>query len=176
MAEVKMGASGFPGGRTVVAAELYRLLCIFASSPFFEERSKGDWGGGGLYASSVEAFEYEEIARILLVLSATMRNEWDLDPEAARSRADRIASVGQLVPHLAVPDRLEPLSIRESFNKVLHARTITLERSEPRPVGGHLEPCVHLYGAFNGKEWKATLDIYRWAEAVHMLTGLATRR
>ena len=48
---------------------------------------------------------------------------------------------------------------------------MNFDRSEgPSIYSGHLEPFVHLYGEYQGKKWKAKVDIYRWCQAIHMLT------
>ena len=63
------------------------------------------------------------------------------------------------------------LCLRESFNKILHAYTLNLERAEgPSFTSGYLLPQVHLYGEFRGAEWKATINVYAWAEAVHAIS------
>jgi len=163
----------FPREEQLISRELYRLLTIFASSRTLAELTKSDQGGC-LYSWSVQSFEYPEIGRILLNLAAMLRNDWDANPgriESNLSIANANRQVGVLIPNLAEPQRLVPLDLRESFNKILHAYTINLDRSEgPSIFDGHLNPRVHLYGDKRAVQWKATLEIYPWAELVHVIT------
>jgi len=56
------------------------------------------------------------------------------------------------------------------LNKILHAYTIDPDRSQrPSIVDGYLLPFVHLYGEKSGKRWKASVDVFKWAEILHAL-------
>lgn len=61
--------------------------------------------------------------------------------------------------------------MRESWNKILQRHTMNFERSNgPSVYSGHLEPFLHLYGHLNNCEWCATIEVYRWCEAIHALS------
>jgi hypothetical protein len=160
-------AQGYPREEQHIARELYRLLTIFASSASLVGRRQHDHC---VYGWSIASFEYAEIGRLLVSLAAMLRNDWDATPlriaENLKS-AGKTGPVGTLIPNLAKPAAID-LTLRESLNKILHAHAINLERSEgPRVTSGHLLPTVHLYGQKGQHEWKASLDVYLWAESVH---------
>lgn len=113
-------------------------------------------------------FEFPEISRILLTVAVLVRNDWDGAPQrfetAIASGGDW--SVGTLVEDLTNP-LPRPLPLRESLNKIIHATAINLDRSDSLTIcSGHLLPRLHLYGAKGDKDWKAELDVYRWAETI----------
>jgi hypothetical protein len=163
---------GYPREEQLVSREVYSLLAIFAASQTLAERRKST-NGGCVYSWSIQSFEYAEIGRILVSLAAMLRNDWDAFPSRAEQNLDTLGptpQVGVLIPDIDQPAPAIPLALRDSFNKILHAHTLNLERSEgPSPTSGHLLPRVHLYGEHHGKQWKATLEIYAWAEVVHAI-------
>lgn len=157
---------GFPREHQLVDRELYRLLTIFAASPKLAELQRSDQGGC-VYSWSVRTFEYPEIGRILVSLAAMLRNDWDADRVRIEQNLSLQPSteVGVLFPNLNRPSKSVPLELRESLNKILHAHTINLDRSEgPTVCDGHLIPRVFLYGEKRNVPWKATLEIYTWVE------------
>lgn len=162
--------SGLPCEGQLVSLELYRLLTIFAGSPKIVELRRSD-DGGCVYSWSVRSFEYPEFGRILVSLAAMLRNDWDANPgrvDANLSLLQPKSHVGILTANLTAPTGTVPLDFRESLHKILHASTINLDRSQgPSIYDGHLNPRVHLYGKKAASQWKATLEIYPWAEIVH---------
>jgi hypothetical protein len=166
-------ASGIPHQDQLVSLELYRLLTIFAGSPKIAELQESA-DGGCVYSWSVRSFEYPEIGRILVSLAAMLRNDWDANPDRVAANLSSLNSnsrVGVLIPNLKKPSETEPLVLRESLHKILHARTINLDRSQgPSIYDGHLNPRVHLYGQKQTSNWKATLEIFDWAQMVHAVS------
>jgi hypothetical protein len=164
---------GHPREDQLVSREIYRLLTIFASSEALEKRRKSQ-DGRCVYSWSIECFEYTEIGRILVTLSAMLRNDWDAYPWRSEQNLTTIGqdtSVGFLIPDLDDAATSTPLAVRESFNKILHSEKLHLDRSEGGDLTrGYLLPRVHLYGMHHGRRWKASIDIFRWAEAVHVLS------
>jgi hypothetical protein len=162
-----------PREEQLVSRELYQLLTIFAASPKLAELQQSDQGGC-VYSWSVRSFEYPEIARVLVSLAAMLRNDWDANPARVEGNLSMFhpnSEVGVLIPNLEKPTRTVPLKLRESLNKILHAYTINLDRSQgPSIYDGHLNPRIHLYGDREGVQWKATLEVYRWAEMVHSIS------
>ena len=169
---------GYPREEELISRELYRLLTIFASTGVLSARGKH---GADVYLRSRDSFEYAEIARILVSVAAMIRSSTDAGAgpgEEYLSFVEPDSTVGTLVADISSPTRRAVrLEWRESLNKILHAYAINLEygkaprvatpRSNPHVVFGRLNPLVHLYGEHRGKHWKATLDIYRWAEVMH---------
>jgi hypothetical protein len=163
---------GIPMDSIATERDLYLLLAIFGASKEICLRRKDDDDEASVYGRSVRAFELPEVGRLLVSLSASCRNDWDYRPcsidDALKARSES-PHVGVLVEDLSAPDRV-PLSIRESWHKILHCHTMNFQRSEgPSIYSGHLEPHVHLYGEYKRKNWKASIDIFRWCEVVHSL-------
>ena len=164
---------GIPMDASVVARDIYLLLAIFGASREICLRRKGEDDQASVYGHSIRAYELPEVGRLLVSLAASCRNDWDyrssLIDETLKLCAES-PEVGVLVGDLSLPSPA-PLLIRESWHKILHCHTMNFERSEgPSIYSGHLEPHVHLYGEYKGKNWKASLDVYRWSEVVHALT------
>jgi len=164
---------GHPRDEQLVSREIYNLLTIFASSEALEKRRTSQ-ERGCVYSWTIECFEYTEIGRILVTLSAMLRNDWDAYPYSSEQNLALIGqdtSVGTLIPDLDDAATSTPLSVRESFNKILHSDKLNLDRSEGGNLTrGYLLPRVHLYGMHRGRRWKASIDIFRWAESIHVLS------
>jgi hypothetical protein len=164
-------AAGAPRHGFAVSRELYSLLTIFGASETIAARSK-DASPTTVYGYVLREYEFVEVGRILTNLSAMLRNEWNADEGGMCARIASLdgidTTVGTLTRDLARPEGTEPLLLRESFNKILHCATLNPDRSErPSIYSGHLNPFIHLYGEHREKEWKATLDVYRWAENIY---------
>ena len=161
--------NGYPREEQLVSRELYQLMNIFAAAPAIARRSGG--AGGHVYEWAIRSFEYLEISRILVSVSALLRNDWDANRSRITSKlGDTDQQVGVFTEDLDRPRQRQPLLIRESFNKVLHASTINLDRSKgPSIYDGHVRPKVHLYGEYRGRDWKATIEVFRWIECVHVV-------
>jgi hypothetical protein len=164
---------GIPMDAIAVARDLYVLLAIFGASKEICLRRKSDDDQGSVYGHSIRAFELSEVGRLLVSLAAGCRNDWDYRSQSIDDALKACAEspeVGVLVEDLSHPSPA-PLLIRESWHKILHCHTMNFQRSEgPSIHSGHLEPHVHLYGEYKGKNWKASIDVYRWCEVVHALT------
>ena len=161
--------AGAPRHVFTVSRDLYTLLTVFGASQTIASRARK----ANVYDFVRREFEVVEVGRILTVLAATLRNEWDANPGIMVSRLESFgipedAPVGTLVPNIAKPNVSWPLPVRDSFNKILHCTVLNLDRSEgPSIYDGHLNPFVHLYGEHQNAEWRATLDVYRWADVVY---------
>jgi hypothetical protein len=166
---------GIPIEPVILFRDIYLLLAIFSASKEICGRRRGADDEGSVYGYSIRFFELTEVGRLLVSLAATCRNDWDHRNTSIEESLELCAEspkiVGKLVPNLDLPATVEDLSVRESWNKILHCHTMNFQRSEgPTLYSGHLEPFVHLYGEFREKQWKATVDIFRWCEVVHALT------
>lgn len=159
---------------TYIAHDIYLLLTIFSSSKEICCRRSDENDKGSVYGYSIREFELPEIGRLLVSLAASCRNDWDSRSQSiddTLKNCGQSSSVGTLTKDIAKPSQTNPLLVRESWNKILHCNTMNFQRSEgPSVYSGHLEPQVHLYGEWNAKEWKASIDIYRWCEVMHALT------
>ncbi len=161
---------GLPRDEQLVSRELYGLLCIFGASSEIDRRRKDDEDTSSVYGWSLRSFEFVELSRILVSLAAMLRNQWDSGNGLGMvEQLGGEPTVGTWIPDLS-RGAVKDLQLRESFNKILHADTLNMERSKgPAFFDGHLEPRVHLYGRHGDAEWKATIDVYQWAEGAHML-------
>ena len=66
----------------------------------------------------------------------------------------------------------ETLSLRESFNKIIHATqvSISISESETEPGNTHFwDGQVHLIGTLRKSEWSHSLVVGDWAKAVRRL-------
>jgi hypothetical protein len=164
---------GIPTEPGILFRDLYRLLAVFSASKEICGRRCGADDQGSVYGYSIRHFELSEVGRLLVSLAATCRNDWDyrsMSIEESLKMCAESPVVGELVNDLNVPSAIQNLYVRESWNKILHCHTMNFQRSEgPTLYSGHLEPFVHLYGEFRGKQWKATIDVFRWCEVVHAL-------
>jgi hypothetical protein len=167
---------GYPTAPLLLDREIYSLLCIFGASQTLDER-RASRSETNLYEHSIKEFEFAEISRLLLTIAVVVRNALDAKPgnfddPDVYPWLER--SVGTLVPDLAKQE-VEPLDLRQSLHKVIHATSINLDRSTGKNIyDGHLLPTVHLYGTKpQGKkrerQWKASLEVYSWAEAISSL-------
>ena len=164
---------GIPLDPFVVGRDIYRLLAIFGASREIAARRSGEDDKGSVYGYSIRAFELSEVGRLLVSLAAGCRNGWD---RRAESIDDQLAAcaesseVGVLFRDIRSGEETQLVCAR------ILAQDSPLRHDELRPerrasiYSGHLEPFVHLYGEYQGQNWKARIDIYRWCQAVHVLT------
>jgi len=143
------------------ALELHRLLAIFLASPSFAKLRKGN-GESWEAIDHLQQFEDDEITRILLSAAVT-----------ARVLDDREDGVfGQIAGDCGILSEAKggeitkvPLTLREACNKIIHAKKIRFDVSETDERQPYLNPTIYLYGTrSNGLEWKATLDVIKFAE------------
>ena len=165
---------GIPMNSTNIARDIYLLLAIFSASKEICSRRSDENDEGSVYGYSIRGFELPEVGRLLVSLAASCRNDWDSRSQSiddALKDCGQSPSVGTLKKDITKPSKTTSLLIRESWNKILHCHTMNFQRSDGTSVySGYLEPYVHLYGERNAKEWKASIDIYRFCEVVHALT------
>lgn len=58
----------------------------------------------------------------------------------------------------------EDLNLREACNKVVHAKEVTIQRSNVG-LSSCLEGAIHLCGIYDRKEWAASLSVYDFCRA-----------
>ena len=147
--------------------DLYRLACAFFASADFARlgRAADDEPVSALAAEHQE----DEISRLLVTIAATVRVIQDRDATASRSLQ---ISCGRLLPNLANAKEVEPLSLREACNKIIHATKFNFdikplphsERQLPNPTHV-LRPLLHLYGKQRNAHWKAELNVIHFVRA-----------
>jgi len=165
---------GIPMDIVSITRDLYLLLCMFSASKVLHDRRPDSDDKRSVYGYSIRNFELTEVGRLLVSLAAGCRNDWDCRSSLIEEELEMCAEtsdVGVLIKDTSQPTKKTTLTVRESWNKILHCHTMNFQRSEGRHIyAGYLEPTVHLYGHHHGAEWKASIDIYRWCEVVHALT------
>ena len=143
------------------ALELHRLLAIFLASRSFAKLRKGN-GERWEAIDHLQQFEDDEITRILLSAAVTARVVDDRE----EGFFERVAGTcGVLVEEKNGAPSEIPLTLREACNKIIHAKKIRFDVDETDEGQPFINPTIYLYGArSNGSEWKATLDVIKFAE------------
>ncbi|MDP3937547.1 MAG: hypothetical protein Q8R92_05350 [Deltaproteobacteria bacterium] len=154
---------GYPIESTYLDLEIYRLVAIFGAAPLVASTENFDWGWLKRH------YEFPEACRLLVSLAAILRNQIDASPLSAEDGlAKHGASVGTLVPDRSKPGKSKPLSFRDACSKILHADFINPDVTDAeKPNESPLNPVVHLYGELLGKKWKASLNVYEFAQCAH---------
>lgn len=167
-------AGGIPYDSQGLARDTYFLLALFTASKEISLKRPEQNEDGSVYGYCLHNFELPEISRLLVSLAAMCRNAWEHSSFSIEDSLELKAEspvVGTLIKNIEKDPVVEKLHVRESWNKILHCRTINFERSEAGSIySGHLEPVFHLYGEFQSKKWKASIDVFRWCEVIHALT------
>jgi hypothetical protein len=96
----------------------------------------------------------------LLTLSITARV---IDDRENRIFKDISSPCGTLQENLENVVVMQ-LTLREACNKIIHAKKIRFD-IEGSEMLAHLNPFIYIYGdSPNGRSWKATLDIIKFAK------------
>jgi hypothetical protein len=158
------GGQGFlQENRARIRLDIYRVLAtIFASSAFHHIEHTADDAFGRLASD----FELVEIEHRLVNIAASVRVL--LDSHSPRTEWDRLPC-GSLWKNRHDVQGEHELGLREACNKIIHARIRNLDVDDYEVPTG-LEPFVHLYGEQLGTDWKATVDLVRFAAAALRMT------
>jgi len=156
----------------VLRLDLYRLICYFHSSHYLATLSDGEdfcpW-----QALRFE-FQDQEVMRILLQTAVAVRFTGCGHADPLRvDRAWLEDPVGRLYKSVR-QEQSEPLSVRESCNKIIHARYIVPDNNGRRnPCERVIKPTVFCYeDAEQQTGWKAEIDLLLFAEAADGLFQL----
>lgn len=147
--------------------QIYLLLCLFFASREFDESKNEDL----LMLRS--KLQEKEICRILITISACLRNDMDRNPFIASQALRGISdSVGVLEEDKKGVMSAVNLSVRDAFNKIVHCDFINFDYVDSKArIGDALNPFVYLYGKKqNNAPWRAVLDIKKFANVVSRLT------
>jgi hypothetical protein len=155
--------SGFQFESPQLDMKIYRLITTVAGSYELAERvgreeegQKWEW---------FKRAEIPELSRLLVSIAAICRS--NIDAFDAWSDLDEMeidAPVGILYPDLSEPENDEELGFRSACNKILHTDRFNPDVEDPaRGMDSALRPLIHLYGQYHGDNWKAILQIYRFA-------------
>lgn len=158
------GRAGHLPDAASMLVELHRLLAIFLASQQF-----ADLVEAGVHHQEelhdpvlrLQAVEDSEIPRILLSAAITGRV---LDDANRRVLNDVAGACGTLIQDLRAPENSEELSLREAFNKIIHATKLHVDLEQNARGRSYLQPFLYLYGRRNRDEWKATLNVVEFAK------------
>lgn len=156
---------GYPVETSYLDLEIYRLVAIFGAAPTLAQRDRFDWSWLKRY------YEFPEACRILVSLAALLRNQMDSSPATTEEALSKHgSSVGVLTPSVRTPTKACPLAFREACNKILHADFINPDVTDAAdPENAALNPIVHLYGTLGKADWRASLNIFEFAQCAHAL-------
>lgn len=151
--------------------KIYQLAGAIASSAYLSKDAVDFIPGMGAsieedsYAelrSLLDDFEIEHATRLLLetAVIARIRSDDIKDESPEFSRYAHITFVGTLEEENLRSD----LSLRESWNKIIHARTIDFNYIAPDELHfkRSISETVKLTGAKNKKEWSAVVSLDRY--------------
>jgi hypothetical protein len=148
-----------------IRRDLWRLLVIFLADRQFAIITEQEFFADGheqlLLALSSE-FADDEISRILLSSAIALRVIDDREGGVL----ERFADCGELQADVEA-ERVEPLSLREACNKIVHAEQVNsdVERLDGGPVDRpgmsptFINPLLYLYGSHNRMRWRCVLDV-----------------
>jgi len=142
-------------------SDLYRLISSFYASITFAEC--GEDVDDDPVRELQGDFEEFEITRLMVSIAVAARI---MDERDGYLSSKFGLECGQITPDLSQPDVVEPLSLREACNKIIHARKFNWdvehlkdEGNLPHPITRFVAPTMFLYGRRDKTEWKATLNI-----------------
>jgi hypothetical protein len=136
----------------VLVLDLHRLLTMFLSSKKLAEmRTEEAHDPIGW----LQQYEEDELHRILLSTAIAARAIDDRDHKFLDNYE---TNCGQLISDTKHPEAVQPLNLREACNKILHAKVIHGDLDEV-DWKKYSNPILYFYGSYNGKDWKATLNV-----------------
>ncbi len=152
-----------------VKRDLYLLLACALSSKRFAEQTIGkDYD---TLQKLRDTFEQTEIATLLLAIAVRVRLLDDRG-EIPKSAMARIC--GSLITGASRRENKVPLTLREACNKIVHCRQLQIrvsfldgfDATLPSPTSDHMETSLLLHGKWNGKTWRASLDLIKFVKAI----------
>jgi hypothetical protein len=139
--------------------DLYRLLTMVLGDKHLAEMEEESFTIQTLRGQYV----YSELIRILTSTSIALRILFDQHEELLGEVSKR--PCGRLFSDWPKREPEEDLTLREACNKIIHAKKVHYNVVDPDPgynpdqIGVYLRPYLHLYGARDGRDWKADLSI-----------------
>ena len=138
---------------------------------FFASKELRNQSGPDSYhhpiGSLAENFEEHEIVSCLISIGISTRMIIDGPGPSLGGDKD---FCGQL---LQGPDLSEVnnLTVREACNKLVHAKRVRIDTEQDNFHNYYLTPTVYLYGTHQSKDWKAVLDLVKFASGVGSVVG-----
>lgn len=143
----------------VVRRELWLLLLTFLADKQLAILTEEDSRGSYALASLHSEFWEDEVTRVLMNSAITLRILDDRD--------GGVLQHAEPCGELQTRGLTEALTFREACNKIVHAARVNfdIERLDGYPLDGpttqpvFMNPKIYLYGARQGAEWRAALDV-----------------
>lgn len=143
---------GWSFDQAKVRTDLFHLLSIFLAEKQLAEELKGTDDPLWVLASLGEP----ETTRLLISTAIVGRV---LDDKRSRDERRDEVTVGRL----SMNDAVTNLSMREAFNKIIHAVEFSLFMSEPNERGFcYLAPMIEVSGTLGRNQWSAEIDIIEY--------------
>jgi len=152
------GPDGYALDPARIRYDLYRLLASIYGSDRFPHDGL-DFENPSSLAHLAGEFEADELNHLLLTIAISVRaaiERWQRK-EGARPIADLVCG------ELRHSRGEEPLGLREACNKVIHADRLNLDVDRQGDRIVRTNPIFYLYGSNRGEEWKARLDLEKFA-------------
>lgn len=146
---------GYKPNTKVAILELHRLVCIFLASKEFANLRDAPTHVLDTWDYLRES-EEDGVTRILLSVAITARVIDDL----ANGAFDLVA---EDCGTLEEGPKMKPLSLREACNKIIHATKIRFDGEKNAAGELYVTPFIYLYGEKNGVQWRATLNVLKFA-------------
>lgn len=158
-----------------VLLDIYRILTIFMASKSIAELEESHLYKEDDPLQQFAVFESDEITRILLTVSITVRVVDERESKIMGLLAD---DCGHLVPDTNKPAPPTSLSIREACNKIMHASKIEFGRATLPNGRSFLQPWIYLFGTdFQKKNaWKANLNVVQFSRECAAILKLLSRK
>jgi hypothetical protein len=140
-----------------VRLEVYRLLNQFLAQEKTQELMEKD---GQFHNAIDNVGQYFDVETQRILISAATISRVIDDNEEEMFRLRNFDTVcGVLIKDLKNGTEKD-LTLREACNKIMHATKYRYDVDKERLF---IRPTIYLYGSYKNKDWKATLDIIRFA-------------
>jgi hypothetical protein len=164
---------GYDFDRGYALLELHRLVAIVLASESFSRLITLPLGEGFDPIFKLQEVEEAELQRLLLTVATLGRVKDDRRIELAKKfeangvsiQPLNLPSCGRLIVDLSRPNDDKPLTLREAFNKIIHASGIKFDIENHGLNSQHINPTIYVEGIFGQKRWKATIELIEFARA-----------
>lgn len=144
--------------------DIYYLCAIFGASKniyknFFNPNRNLEYSNFHIFKD----IEFTEAQKKLLSIAVVCRNELEnIGNKSLDLEDDNICT-------LLIKNKKSKLNLRDTCNKIIHAKNIEFEVSDSDKWSGYLKSEIYLYGVHGKENWKATIDIYKFINSCYLL-------
>lgn len=175
----------------LIRLELFRLIAMIFSSKeiaILAEENTSDYDRlrlGGYQPHWLQSFAttyfHSELSRILLYTAITCRtiasnpyfSEWDVwKMKCGTLERKKLEGKDREIGAGALGGSLQDLSLKEAFNKLIHAEVInpdieTINGDDALFSANYINPKIYIYGRRNSEVWRATLEIQDYVRLIN---------